>query len=814
MKLVIVESPSKAVTINKYLGKEYVVTSSVGHIRDLPKSNTTAIDIPGGFIPHYQIILGKEGVVQKLVSEAKKADEIILATDPDREGEAIAWHIADILIDKLGKSIESKIERVTFNAITKEAVTKAMEHPRVIDMNLKNAQEARRILDRLVGYDLSGLIWKKVRYGLSAGRVQSPALRILMERERLIGAFIPDSYFIIKARTMIDAKNTLDMLYMGDIIEEKEAKRIVEVSHSNPWTILDVIETVQERAPKPPFITSTLQQTASTRLGFSPSRTMRTAQKLYEAGHITYMRTDSPNLAPEAEESVIAYITNKFDASYVRRTTYASKSKNAQEAHEAIRPTHVEVMKCGSTDDEERLYDLIWRRAVASQMIPAQMLRTAITAGPKGTEIIFKANGMRTKSPGWLRIDPQSEGEETIMPQCSPATPIQLQSIEPEQKWTEAPNRYSEAGLIKELEKRGIGRPSTYASIIQTLVDRAYVIKEGRTLMPTDTGDVVSSFLEEHFAEYISDTFTADMEDKLDTIAEGATTTRAVLENFYTPFIHAVNEKEHIEKITNLGEGDPAFPCPLCGSSMIIKLGRGGKFLSCSRYPDCTGARTSTGAELGDSGAESLGIDPDTGKNVYVLEGRFGAYVQLGETPPKEVKEKKKKPRKKKGEEVVEEVKEADAPEKPRRASIPKNIDIPSLTLEQALHLLSLPRVLGKHPDTNEDIIANIGRFGPYIGHGREFRSLKRGDDPYTIQLARALQIFKEPKALPKGTELAKSFGKDPKTNKELVVLKSKSGLFVRMGLKRIYLPADTNLETMTREELQALMAVEKKTKK
>ena len=595
--LVIVESPAKAKTIEKYLGTGFKVISSVGHIRDLPKNNKDAVDIDNGFVPRYINSPGKEKVIRELKAAAKKADAVLLASDPDREGEAIAWHVAELVKDE-----NKDLKRIVFNEITEQAVKEALLHPRKIDMNLKEAQEARRVLDRLVGYDLSGLIWKKVRYGLSAGRVQSPALRIVMEREREIRAFNPEDYFVLTAQTKAkDQKDLIPFACSDEPREEKEASRIKKIGEQNNWEVKEVKETETKRAPRPPFTTSTLQQTASTRLGFSPSRTMGAAQKLYEAGHITYMRTDSTNMSVIAQKQIIAFLHDKYGKEYVSPRTFKTKSKSAQEAHEAIRPTNFATNNAGTTHDQKALYELIWARAVASQMAEAKMLRTKVTTNiidTKETIPDFAVNGSRVIFDGWLKADPAARGEDTSVPKLQKGDKIDVQQIEIEAKQTQPPNRYTEAGLIKELEKRGIGRPSTYASIMKTIIDRGYVEKEGRTLIPTDTGDVVSSFLEEHFLEYIGDDFTSEMEDELDDIAEGKRTYEKTLGDFYKPFQKAVAAKEDIEKLTNLGPGPKEFPCPTCGKDMVIKLGRGGKFLSCDTLPKCHGARKIDDTEL------------------------------------------------------------------------------------------------------------------------------------------------------------------------------------------------------------------------
>jgi DNA topoisomerase-1 len=597
MKLLIVESPSKAKTIEKYLEGAFTVRASVGHIRDLPKSNKQAIDIEGGFIPHYEISKGKEKVVDELQNLAKKATEILLATDPDREGEAIAWHIEEIL--KEDKKIKAPIKRVTFHEITKSAIEEALKEPREIDTNLRKAQEARRVLDRLVGYDLSGIIWKKVRYGLSAGRVQSPALRIIMEREREIRAFIPEKYFRIWGDFKTIKKEDIRLECVEEPRDEKLVDKILEIGNKGSWIVDEVKESEQKRVARAPFTTSSLQQTASSRLGYSPSRTMQLAQKLYEAGHITYMRTDSTNLSKNSQAQFLKFIQKEYGSEYAEARTYKTKSKNAQEAHEAIRPTRVEVMHAG-TDEQQKLYRLIWERAVSSQMSPAKLLKTKIKAVIEGNPDLpaFTATGSRLLFPGWLKVDSGARGEDVELPMCKVGEKLELIKLEKLEKFTEPPGRYSEAGLVKELEERGIGRPSTYASIMRTLEDREYVKKEGKTLFPTDTGEVVSDFLEANFAEYISDTFTAEMEDELDEISRGEREYLKTLKDFYGPFLKDVKSKEKLEKATNLGEAPENMKCPKCGKKMIIKLARAGKFYSCSDYPECNGALMLDGTEL------------------------------------------------------------------------------------------------------------------------------------------------------------------------------------------------------------------------
>lgn len=777
--LVIVESPAKAKTIEKYLGPGYTVKSSVGHVRDLPKSNKDAVDIEGGFIPRYIISPGKEKVIEDLKTAAKKADEVLLASDPDREGEAIAWHVAELL-----KGTNKNFKRIVFHEITEDAIKEALKHPRKIDTDLKEAQEARRVLDRLVGYDLSGLIWKKVRYGLSAGRVQSPAMRILMEREREIRAFDPEDYFVLTAPTALADKSVVDFTCTEEPKEEKEANRIKNVGESHDWKVVGVKESESKRSPKPPFTTSTLQQAASTRLGFAPSRTMGAAQKLYEAGHITYMRTDSTNMSAVAQKQILAMVTKEYGKEYASARAYKTKSKSAQEAHEAVRPTNFAKHSLGNSQDQKALYELIWARAVASQMSDAKLKRTKITTNiVDGTDAIpdFAVNGSRVMFDGWLKADPAARGEDTEVPKVHEGDSVSVKEIHIEAKQTQPPNRYTEAGLIKELEKRGIGRPSTYASIMNTIVQRGYAEKDGRTLRPTDTGEVVSTFLEDHFANYISDTFTSEMEDELDEIASGDREYEKTLSSFYKDFHKDVAAKENIEKLTNLGPGPKEFPCPTCGADMVVKLGKGGKFLSCSRFPDCEGARLIDGTEMKDD--EPIGTHEETGEDIYVLNGRFGPYVQLGPTPKKGSKEPK-----------------------PRRATLPEGKEPKDVTVADATKYLLLPRELGEHPKTGEPVVANTGRFGPYIAHAGDFRSLKGEDNPYDITFDRAMEILKEPKQLRKGESLVKELGIHPKTRKLVNVYESKSGKYLKKGFKRINIPDSVDIDTFTIDDAVELL--------
>ena len=625
-KLLIVESPAKARTITKYLPGDYKVSASVGHIRDLPKSNKNAINIEKGFKPNYQIVSGKESVVKELKTKAR-GREVLLATDPDREGEAIAWHITEALGLKT-------TQRVVFHEITETAVQQALKQPRDIDSDLLAAQEARRVLDRLFGYDLSGLIWTKLRYGLSAGRVQSPALRILVEREKEIKNFIPEKYWVLTGVFSLENGEKITCYTTDHLKTEAEAEKAVQLGQTADWRVAKVQSREVKRQPKAPFITSTLQQVASSRLGFSPSQTMRLAQKLYESGHITYMRTDSTTLSEEARKEAISIIKQQFDPKYLSPRTYATKSKNAQEAHEAIRPTKIGSAKAGKTDQEQKLYRLIRNRTIASQMSPATISRSTVVASANKKEVPdLTTRGSRIIFDGWLAFDPEAKGEDVLLPKVSTDDELKLEELSFEGKQTEPPSRFSEAGLVKELEKRGIGRPSTYASIIKTIIDRGYVTKSGRSLQPTDTGEVVSDFLNDHFTKYISDHFTAEMENELDEIATGKRDYVSTLKNFYEPFRETINEKKSLAKITDLGPAPEEFTCPDCGKNMIIKLSKTGRFYSCSDFPNCQGARTETGEVL--AGPKETGEDcPECSNGKLVeKEGRFGKFITCNNYP-------------------------------------------------------------------------------------------------------------------------------------------------------------------------------------
>ena len=595
----------------------------MGHIRDLPKSDKGTIDVENGFKAVYVIPKAKEKVVNDIVKRSKKADEVILATDPDREGEAIAWHIAEAADLKDPK-------RVTFNEITKDAVLSAMEEPGEIDTNLRTSQEARRVLDRLFGYTLSKLIWTKVRYGLSAGRVQSPALRILLEREREIRAFEPVTYYQLGA--VMKRSGGEEYITEGEKTFEnlKEVEEILGYAKRKEWEIAAVKKTSVQRKPKPPFITSSLQQSANSAFGWSPSQTMRVAQKLYEAGAITYMRTDSTTLSKSAQDAIRGKVVEEYGEKMYQETFYRRKSKNAQEAHEAIRPSNPASSVVGGCADEKKLYDLIYRRTLSSQMVPASVVRTVVRF-ECGTSFAFVVRGSVIKEAGWLRCNTAARGEEVELPEFKEGEKFSCVDVTSQEKQTAPPPRYSEAGLVKELEERGIGRPSTYASIIATLIARNYVEKQQRSLVPTDLGDVVSTFVEDHFSNYISDTFTAEMEDQLDEIADGKMRYEDVLGGFFFSFRDSVDSKKDVAKLTSLGDAE-GFECPKCSGGMEYKLSKTGTFMSCKKFPDCTGSRTREGEEIKEP--EPIGKEcPECGEPLVRRTGRYGDFISCSAYP-------------------------------------------------------------------------------------------------------------------------------------------------------------------------------------
>ncbi len=746
--LLIVESPAKATTINKYLGKDFDVLASYGHVRDLvPKEG--AVDPEHDFAMRYDIIDRNKKHVDRIVKAARKAEAVFLATDLDREGEAISWHIAEILKDQ-GVNSDTPIKRVVFSEITKRAIQQAMDNPRELSGSLVDAQQARRALDYLVGFNLSPLLWKKVRRGLSAGRVQSPALRMIVEREEEIEKFEPREYWTIEADLGQAEDNAFsanlvrldgEKLDQFDINNESRAHEIrdhVEQAANGQFTVARINKRQRRRRAQPPFITSTLQQEAARRLRFTTQRTMRTAQQLYEGvdigsgnqGLITYMRTDSVSLASDAISEIRKVISQEYGQGLVpeKPNFYQSKSKNAQEAHEAIRPTSASLtpikLKRHLSDDQYRLYQLIWNRAVASQMIPA--VYDTVSAEFDVGRAVFRASGSTLIEPGFLKVyqDARTENDNRL-PELNEGDEIALSAVRPEQHFTEPPPRYSEASLVKALEEYGIGRPSTYASIIQTLKDREYVDLDNRRFTPTATGRVVANFLSRHFDRYVDYDFTARLEDELDAISRGEQHWVPLLKEFWQPFIDRVQEKEETVSRQEAQQ------------------------------------------------ARELGTDPKTGKPVIVRLGRYGPFAQIGQ---------------------------AEDEEKPQFAGLRPGQKMETITLEEALELFKLPRNLGETPE-GEPVQANIGRFGPYVRYGaRNFVSLKE-HDPHEITLDEALELIKAHKQM-LADRIIKTFDEEG-----IEVLKGRYGPFVTDGKRNASVPKDVDPESLDLEQCQKMLA-------
>ena len=694
--LVIVESPSKAKTIEKFLGKDYTVKSSYGHIRDLAKKEMS-IDVEGNYEPQYQISDDKRQLVSELQKAVKSADQVWLASDEDREGEAIAWHLQETL------HLDPKTtQRIVFNEITKSAILHAIEHPRQIDMNLVDAQQARRVLDRLVGYEISPILWSKIKPALSAGRVQSVAVRLIVEREEEIKNFVSQPYFRVVAQFRpVDGNKTMTAELGRHFATADEAEAFLQGLVGASFKISRIETKPARRTPAPPFTTSTLQQEASRKLGFSVARTMQVAQQLYESGYITYMRTDSVNLSDLALGMAKKEITAQYGAEYHKMRRYQTKTKGAQEAHEAIRPTDLSAQSINSESAQRRLYELIWKRTIASQMADAELEKTEIDIAIHSSPLTFQCSGEQVKFDGFLKVymegtdDETREEGTTLLPRLPEGTRLTMESCEASEHYTQHPPRYTEASLVKKLEDLGIGRPSTYAPTISTILKREYIIKEDREaedrtctlltlkgnqikrstrvekghaekgkLFPTDIGCVVNNFLMEHFASIMDYNFTATVEKDFDDIAAGQKQWRKVIDSFYTPFHKNIRQTQQ------------------------------------------TSQRT-TGSRL-------LGVDPKSGKNVYAKIGRYGTLVQIGET---------------------------NTDEKPLFASMKKGQSIETITLEEALSLFDLPRTLGQFED--KDVIVSIGKFGPYVRHNSKFYSLGKNDDPYDIDLGRAIEIIK-----------------------------------------------------------------------
>jgi DNA topoisomerase-1 len=831
MDLVLVESPAKAKTINKYLGKGYEVLASFGHVRDLP-AKSGSVDPDADFHMLWEVDPKAQKRLNDIARAVKDADKLILATDPDREGEAISWHVLQVLREK--KALKSQpIERVVFNAITKQAVTEAMAHPRKIDQALVDAYLARRALDYLVGFTLSPVLWRKLPGARSAGRVQSVALRLVADRELEIEKFVRQEYWSLVATLATPRDETFEARLVGadgkklqrlDIGSGAEAQAFKQALETAVFTVDSVEAKPLKRHPYPPFTTSTLQQEASRKLGFAPAHTMRVAQRLYEGvdiggetiGLITYMRTDGVEMAGEAIGAIRRAIETDYGRNYVPATPrrYQTKTKNAQEAHEAIRPTDVarspQDAKRFLDQDQAKLYELIWLRSVASQMESAELERTTaeIDANVAGRRFELRATGTVVKFDGFLTLyqegrdeDPEDE-EARRLPQMAAGERLAKKAIASDQHFTEPPPRYSEASLVKRLEELGIGRPSTYASILQVLKDRKYVRLDKRRLYPEDRGRIVVAFLESFFAKYVEYDFTARLEEQLDLIAEREINWREVLRDFWRDFIAAIDETKDlkisavIDALDSLlaphlfpprADGSDPRQCPTCGNGRLsLKLSKYGAFIGCSNYPECRYTRPLSVPADGSAeiGTKVLGEDPESGLEVTLRSGRFGPYLQLGE---------------------------AVNGEKPRRAGVPKGTPPDQVDLQRALALLSLPREVGRHPEDGESIRAGIGRFGPYVQHGKTYANLESPEEVFTIGLNRAVTLIAEkrakgPRGQRFGADPGRPLGDHPVKGGTVVAKNGRYGPYVSHEGVNATLPADRTPETVTLDEAVALI--------
>jgi len=811
--LLIVESPSKAKTLKKYLGRDFEILASYGHVRDLvPK--TGAVDPANDFEMKYEIIERNARHVDTIAKAVKDADTVLLATDPDREGEAIAWHLSEIL--KARKALKNKkLKRVVFYEITESAVKEAVKNPRSISMELVNAQQARRALDYLVGFNLSPLLWKKIRRGLSAGRVQSPALRLIVEREIEIEKFQTQEYWTIhfdaqRDRIAFTAKLThfdgkkLDQFAVGNAARNEEITRFLETHGKDTARVREIEKKRKLRSPAAPFTTSTLQQEAVRKLGFSTDRAMKVAQSLYEGvtvgkvvtGLITYMRTDSVTLSKEAISEMRSYITKNYGSDYLPKAPnqYRSTSKNAQEAHEGIRPTSIlrtpESVAPYLNDEQRKLYEMIWKRAIASQMTPAKFDTVAVDFVVGGPGNIFRATGQTMVFAGFFAVyhedqDDTVEEEDKRLPAFENGDSVKIEKLYGEQHFTQPPPRYSEASLVKALEQYGIGRPSTYASIISTLVNREYVTLDKKRFMPTDVGRIVNKFLTEHFAHWVDYEFTAKMEDELDDISNGKQEWIPVLERFWKDFSAQIGEKESVSRKDVTQEALDEM-CPKCGKHhLTIRLGRRGRFIGCTGYPECDYTRNLDGPEGAEAAPQKreLGVDPVTHKPIFAMQGPYGPYVQLGEM---------------------------EGDKKPKRVSVPKNIAPEALTPEVALKLLALPRDLGPHPESGKKVHAAIGRFGPYVSHDGQFKSIPRDESVFEIGLERAVALLKEPKVF-SGRGALKVLGKHPADGQPVALYSGKYGPYVKHGKVNATLPDKDAINTVTLEEAVEILAAKSK---
>jgi DNA topoisomerase-1 len=843
MNLVIVESPAKAKTINKYLGDNYTVLASYGHIRDLPSKNGS-VDPEQNFRMEWEVDSFSKKYLKEITDVAKESSKIILATDPDREGEAIAWHVKEYLNDK--KLLKDKeIERVVFNEITKKAVIHGIENPRQIEPLLVDAYMARRALDYLVGFNISPILWTKLPGSKSAGRVQSVALKLITEREHEIESFNPEEFWTLSIKFNDNNNNSITSSISqldGEKIEKfsfrnkDEINKAIENIKNKKFSITDISSKVVSRNPSGPFTTSTLQQTASSRLGFGASRTMQIAQKLYQGieiegetvGLITYMRTDGTNLSVDAVKSFRDYIESDLGKEYLPENPLnysGKKAKNAQEAHEAIRPTEINrtpssIKKYLSTD-QIKLYDLIWSRALSSQMESAKFDRNTITINSDDGRTICKSSGSVLKFDGFLKIysSQSKDDDEDILPQMSKG-PINIEALIDEQHYTQPPPRYSEASLVKKLEELGIGRPSTYASIISTIANRGYAEITNKRFFPTDRGKLISAFLEKLFSKYVDYNFTAGLEDQLDEITSGKESWIKVLEMFWKDFnnnVSEVKEKRTREVLDLLNDslGELIFEknndgkidrnCKLCneGTLSLKNSFRGGAFIGCSNYPDCKYTRPLSKAK---AAAQAQLAEPkfigkhDNGNDIYLKNGRFGPYLQY-EINPEDIEEKTSKKRKTK--------KKKDENENLKNVSIPKGIDLKDVDLDKAKFLCSLPKNLGVNPDNQKDILLNTGRYGPYLKCDNKSARIENIDEIFSIGLNRAITLIAEAKPGRMSSSIIKDLGEHPEDKKPVRIMKGQYGPYIKYKSLNATIPEEKDPAELTMEE--ALILIEKR---
>ena len=844
MNLVIVESPAKAKTINKYLGKDYLVLASYGHIRDLPSKNGS-VNTEKKFEMEWEIDSFSKKYLKEITDAAKDSSKIILATDPDREGEAIAWHVKEVLDSK--KLLKNKqLERVVFNEITKNAVLNAIKNPRQIEMNLVEAYLARRALDYLVGFNISPILWTKLPGSKSAGRVQSVALKLITEREHQIELFKPEEYWTISANFINNEKKDILsklIIFNNEKIQKFSFKNKNEVNlainkiNNLKFLIKDVNTKLFKRNPLAPFTTSTLQQTASGKFGFGASRTMQIAQRLYQGvdiegettGLITYMRTDGTNISKEAISDFRNLIEKDFGKNFLpdEPNNYAGKkAKNAQEAHEAIRPTNImrkpSVIKKYVNADQYKLYELIWSRALSSQMRSAEFNRSTIVISSENNEIDFRASGSVIKFEGFLKVYQLQEADEdakNILPEVKIGDEINLFKILDEQHFTEPPPRFSEASLVKKMEELGIGRPSTYASIISVLSTRNYVEQINRRFHPTDRGKLISAFLEKLFTKYVDYNFTASLENQLDEITSGKIEWVKVLDEFWKDFysnVGLVKEKRTREVLDMLNESLGALiferteddkidrKCKLCNSGELSLKNsfRGGAFIGCSNYPECKFTRplskSKAAAQYNLAEPKLIGQN-ETGKDIFLKNGRFGPYLQYEKEI--EIQEEKKGKRKKK--------KKAKEISNMKNVSIPKGINIDVIDLNKAKYLCSLPKIIGQHPDSGKDIILNSGRFGPYLKCENKSARLENVEDIFTIGINRAITLIAEAKPGRILSSMIKDLGEHPEDKKPVRVMKGSFGPYIKYKSLNATIPEEKDPTELTMED--ALILIEKR---